>query len=151
MNFQAKENWRRLQRRARISRRGVTLVGALVCLLIVTSIVASMLQSALRARRQLRAERDRRQVELLIAGGAARAVHRVGADSGFRGDTWNLPAEAIVGSGEGRVTTEITPAKGDRNWQVRVVAEYPLGRDLTIRRSQAFRISPPINSQESTP
>ena len=38
------------------------------CLLIVAAIIGSMLQSAIRARRQLHTERDRRQTELLLAG-----------------------------------------------------------------------------------
>jgi hypothetical protein len=80
---------RRLQfrRAGRRPRRGLVIVAALVCLLIVTSILSSMLQNALRARRQLRIERDRRQVELLVQAGADRAAFRLTTEPSFRGDT----------------------------------------------------------------
>jgi type II secretory pathway component PulK len=120
-------------------RRGLVVVAALVCLLIVTSIVTSMLRHTLDVRRHLRAERDRRQVELLVAAGVSRAVQRIAADARFRGDTWNLRADEIVGRGDARVTSNIAAAEND-GWQVHVVAEYPLGRDFPIRRSRTFSI-----------
>jgi Tfp pilus assembly protein PilX len=137
------------RRRGCQRRSGLVLVAALVCLLIVTSIVGSMLQSALRARRQLHAERDRRQTELLLAAGASRAAARLASEPEYRGDAWNLPAEEIVGLGEGRVTTEISRNNDNEPWQLHVVAEYSTGRDLPIRRSQTFQIpSVTIPTQE---
>lgn len=125
------------------SRRGMVVIAALTCLLIVISLVGTMLQSALRARRQLHAERDRRQVELLVEASADRARLRLAQQPTFRGDTWELPAESIVGHGAGRVTTEVLRGTNQDNstWQVRVVAEYPLDRDLTIRRSHVFPVA----------
>jgi hypothetical protein len=115
------------------------IVAALVCLLVVTSIVGSMLQSALRARRQLHAERNRRQTELLLEAGANRAAARLAVEGEFRGDTWILPADEIVGLGEGRVTSEITRNSDTEVWQLQIVAEYPLGREFSIRRSRSFQ------------
>jgi len=117
------------------------IVAALVCLLVVTSIVCSMLKGALRARRELHAERDRRQTELLLEAGADRAAARLATEPDFRGDTWELPATTIVGQGGGRVTTEVTTNADNQSRQVRVVAEYPIGRGLPIRRSHTFPIA----------
>ena len=140
---------RPVRRQTRRQRSGLMIIAALVCLLIVTSIVGSMLQSALRARRQLHAERNCRQAELLLEAGANRAAARLASEPDFRGDTWNLPAEAIVGHGDGRVTTEISRNEASEAWQLRVIAEYPLGRDFPIRRSHTFSIlSPTIQAQE---
>lgn len=133
-------------------RGGLVSIAALVCLMIVTSIIASILQHTLRARRQLRMERDRRQVELLVAAGASRAANLLGSEPAFRGDTWNLAADAIVGNGNGRVTTEIIRIPNNDGWQVNVAAEYPLDRDFPIRRTRSFPITSPSNSfQEQTP
>jgi hypothetical protein len=121
-------------------------VAALVCLVIVTTIVGSMLQGALRARRQLHAERNRRQTELLLAAGANRAAARLASDPEFRVDTWNLPAEEIVGLGDGRVTTEFSINNDTGARQLHVVAEYPIGRELPIRRSQSFQL-PSVTTQ----
>jgi hypothetical protein len=125
----------------RRQRSGLMIVVALVCLLIVTSIICSMLQSALRARRQLHVERDRRQAELLLEAGADRAVSRLAADASFRGDTWTVPADAIIGQGDGRVMIEISRSNDEDAWQLHAVAEYPLGRGFPIRRSHTFPIS----------
>jgi hypothetical protein len=139
-------------RPANRSRNGLVLIAALVCLLIVTSLTTTMLQGALRARRQLRAERDRRQAELLVEAGADRAAARMAADSTFRGDTWSVPAEAIVGRGAGRVTTEIKQGVDDKSWQIHVVAEYPLDRDFPVRRSLTLALaSPSTLSPEQSP
>jgi hypothetical protein len=116
------------------------IVAAMVCLLIVTSIVCGMLQGAVRARRQLHSERDRRQAEYLLEAGADRAASRLAADANFRGDTWILPADAIVGFADGRVTTEVSQDRDANTWALRVVAEYPIGRGLPIRRSHSFPI-----------
>jgi hypothetical protein len=102
--------------------------------------IASMLQNAISGRRHLRAERDRRQAELLVQAGADRAASLLASEPDFRGDTWNLPAAAIVGSGAGRVTTEVTRAAAE-SLQVRVVAEYPTDRDFPVRRSHTFQLT----------
>ncbi len=95
------------RRRRERSRSGLMVIAALTCLLIVTTIVAAMLQSAIRMRRQLHAERDLRQTELLLTAGAERAANRLQQEPEFTGDTWDLPADAIVGRAAGRVTTQV--------------------------------------------
>jgi hypothetical protein len=112
-----------------------------VCLLIVTSMISGMLQSALSGRRQLRSERDRRQVELLVQAGADRAARLFASEPSFRGDTWSIPAEAIVGSGAARVITKVSRADAE-TLQVQVVAEYPTNRDFPVRRSHTFQMTP---------
>jgi hypothetical protein len=123
-------------------------VAALVCLLIVTSIVGSMLHGVVRARRQLIAERDRRQTELLLEAGANRAAARLAAEPSFRGDAWTLTAEEIAGLGDARITTQIESGSDNNDLQLHVVAEYPLGRDFPIRRSRTFPIARPTQAQE---
>ena len=127
-------------KRTQFHRRGLMIIAALVCLLVVTSLVGSMLKNALRARRELHTERDRRQAELLIEAGASRAAARLASSPAFRGDTWELPAADIVGQGGGRVTTEITSKENQATLQLRVAVEYPIDRDFPIRRSQTFNL-----------
>ena len=122
-------------------RRGFAVVTALVCLLIVVSIMGSLIQGAIRARRQMHVERDRRQSEMLLVAGATRAMSRLESDPTFVGDVWQLPADAIVGNGAGRVICEISPTAEGGLRKLRVIAEYPVDRDFPIRRSQNFEIS----------
>lgn len=121
-------------------RQGAVLVVALVCLLIVMTLLGSMLQGTLRVRRQLHAERDLRQTELLLQAGADRAAYRLATAADYRGETWMLPAEAIVGRGEGQVTIAASRNATDQPWQLHVVAEYPLGSESSIRRSHTYLV-----------
>jgi hypothetical protein len=115
------------------------IIASLVCLLVVTSIIGSMLKSALKARQELHVERDRQQAEFLLECGEERVAARLSAQSDFSGDTWEVPAEAIVNNGRGRVTSQILRSDVDRSLQVRVTAQYPLDRDFPIHRSHTFQ------------
>ena len=129
---------RRLRRSHR--RSGMVLIVALVCLLILTSIIGTMLQTSLRSRRQLHSQRDLVQCELLLQAGLNRAAFRLSGESDYEGETWNVPAEALVGSGGGQVTIEATRESDDEPWKVRVAAEYPIGSERSIRRSRTTTI-----------
>ena len=121
-------------------RQGAVLVAALVCLLVVMAMLGAMLKGTLLAQRQLHRERDLRQTELLLQAGSDRAAYRLASDANYRGETWNLPANAIVDNSEGRVTIEASPTDGPSVWNVKVVAEYPLGGETSIRRSRTFQV-----------
>lgn len=130
-------------------RGGAILIVALVCLLVVTGLLGTLLQGTLRAHRQLHAERDRIQTDLLLQAGMDRAAFRLANEPSYRGETWNLPAAAILGTREGRVTIVASRDSEQTPWKVQVMAEYPLGNDLSIRRSRTFEIpSPATKVQE---
>jgi hypothetical protein len=131
-----------------VQRRGVVLVAALVCLLIVMTILGSTLLATLRSARQLHLERDLRQCELLFVAGMDRAAFRLTNEMDYRGETWKLPAPAIVGSGDGLVTIEVSRGPGGDSPQVTVVAEYPTGSELSIRRSRTFQVPSKISQPE---
>jgi type II secretory pathway component PulK len=122
------------------NRGGAVLVAALVCLLVVMGMLGTMLQGALQSHRQLRRERDLRQTELLLDAGCDRALHRLANETDYRGETWNVPADAFADKGEGRVTIEISPKDGQTARKAHVVAEYPLGDETSIRRSRTFQV-----------
>ena len=121
-------------------RSGVILIAALVCLLILTSIIGTMLQTSLRSRRQLRSQRDLIQCELLLQAGLDRAAFRLSGENDYEGETWDVSAEDIVGNGGGQVTIEASRESDDEPWNVRVVAEYPVGSEHSIRRSRTATI-----------
>jgi Tfp pilus assembly protein PilX len=129
------------------SRRGTILIVALVCLVIVMALIGALLQGTLRARRQLHAERDRRQAELLLQAGLDRAALRVAGQADYHGESWELPAESITGSGAGLVTIETSRQAEDSPWKIHVVAEYPVGKqpagnELSVRRSRTILVQP---------
>jgi type II secretory pathway component PulK len=121
-------------------RAGAAIIAALVCLLVVMAILGAMLRGTLRDYRQIRSERDLRQTELLLQAAHDRALERLKKESDYRGETWNLPADEIAGTGEGRVTIEIKPATVQAAGNAKLMAEYPLGGETSIRRSLVFQI-----------
>lgn len=147
---------RRVLHRPRHRRGGAILVVALVCLLVVMSIVAGMIKGALRERRQLHQYRDLRQTDLLVEAGADRAAARLAEDPEYRGETWRVPAEEISGNAAGEVTIEVardesvepTDDEGAPTLRVRVSAEYPLVGVTSIRRTRTFTIETQLISEE---
>lgn len=129
-------------------RRGAILVVAMVCLLVVTAIVGAMLHRAIVARRQLHAERNLRQTELLADAGAERALRRVADDAEYRGETWRLSAGQIIGRDPGEVTIQLTHGADDEPWSVRVVAAYPADSEVSVRRTRTFTIPQPASPSE---
>jgi len=129
--------------------RGAVLVVALVSMFVVMAMIGSMLQGTLRARKHLHVQRDLRQTELLLQAGADRAAFRLANEAAYRGETWNLPSEDIVGGGDGQVTIAASRDSDARPWEVHVVAEYPAGSESSIRRSRTFVVqSQPSLAQE---
>ncbi len=141
MNRSLQPRVRRWPRRRVAASRGAVLVAALVCLLVVMGIIGGMLRGALGARRQLHAERDLRQTELLVEAGADRAVLRLAVEPSYNGETWQIPSDQIINRGDAIVTIRASRSSVDKPWQVRVVAEYPAGSELSIRRSRTFELS----------
>lgn len=125
-------------RRHRSPRQGAILVVALVCLLVVASLVAAMFEASLRNRRQLRSERDRRQTELFVQAGIDRAAYRLSQDNQYRGENWS-PTTTLPDL-QAELTIRILAPDDDHDWQLHVVAEYPLGGPHSIRRSQTLAL-----------
>jgi hypothetical protein len=134
-------NSRRGSRTSFQQRRGAILIATLVCLSIIVALVGCMLLAAMQTGRHLHVERDLRQCELLLAAGIARAAEQATHNPGYRGEKWQVPAEQIIGKGAGEVTVEMLADSVNEKPQFRVVAEYPLGGETSIRRSHTLSIS----------
>jgi Tfp pilus assembly protein PilX len=129
-----------MNRRPLPARRGTVLIVSLVCLLVIMALLGALLQGTLRARRQLRSERDRRQAELLLQAGLDRAALRLTKETDYRGESWELDAAAIGGDSAGLVTIAASRAAADQPWKIHAVAEYPAGSEFSIRRSRTILV-----------
>jgi type II secretory pathway component PulK len=127
-------------RRASHRQNGAVLVASLVCLLVVMAIIGTMLRQALHYQRQLLAERDLRQAELLVDAGVARAATRLAANPNYRSETWNLPPDSVTNSGQGRVTIALSSVAGQPALTANVVAEYPIGGETSIKRTRIVQL-----------
>jgi len=128
-------------------------VSALICLLIIGSLAGTMLQSALVARRQLEVESDARQAELLLQAGLDRARVRLANEPDYRGETW----KSRVGGDSHEGQVKIVLMKDERHTANRIellrsyaqiTAEFPLGSERSVRRSQEIPIQPSVSRNE---
>ena len=132
--------------------QGVALICVIVCLAVITMLIAGMFKRTLLTRRQLRTERNLRQAQWLAQAGAERAAFRLANDAEYSGEVWALAAESIVGSDPGVVSISVNhDATGydapdhdamDRV-TVQVTADYPSGNVASVRRTREFLIDLP--------
>ena len=121
----------------RPDRRGLAIVPALVCLVLVTLLCGVMLKQAHLGRSLVRDEERRMQAEWLVESGLARASAKLGADRGYRGETWEVPAKALEGASPGlvKIVVEAIENQPGRR-RVGVVADFPGGDDHRARMSK---------------
>jgi Tfp pilus assembly protein PilX len=117
-----------MKTRQRRPRRGLALIPALVCLVLVGMLCALALRSAHTQRMATATEQRRLQAEWLAESGAARASARLAADADYKGETWDVAATALGGEthGAGVVRIKVEPVEGGRGRRrIHVEADYP--------------------------
>jgi hypothetical protein len=139
--------------RGRTPRRGMTVVAVLICLIVITVISVALLKVALSQRKLVRGLEHRLQAEWLAESGAERAVARLDADPGYKGEVWSITAADLGQSGAppagepggarapavGLVTIAVDrlPESGNANRRrIRVTAEYPSDPSLRSRSTK---------------
>jgi Tfp pilus assembly protein PilX len=130
-------------RRRRPRRSAFILAMALITLTVVASLLVSMVSRALADRRQLRAERNLMQTELLVDAALRRAEARLAATSDYEGETWELSSDEVVGQGPARIVIAVERgASPDDAPHIHVAAEYPLGNPTSVRRTRDVTLQP---------
>ena len=123
----------------RSTRRGLTAVAVLVCLVIVTMVSGVLLKVGLAHRDQVRSHEHRLQAEWLAQSGLDRAVTRLAADHGYSGETWKLTHRDLG-------LPEIAGPAEDPAAVIAIKVE-PAGSPVTphARSSRSRPIIPPIS------
>ena len=115
------------------------MIGAAICLLMATVLLASAIQLASTGRRQVRQEQLRMQANWLAEAGLERAAARLDAEAGYRGETWEIAADDLDGQHAGKVLIRIGPAEDAEEMRIVIVeASYPAG--ATPSRSEERRV-----------
>jgi type II secretory pathway component PulK len=134
------------------SRQGALLIAALACMAVVIAIIGVLFSSSLRTRRQLHAERDLRQVELLVDAGLRRAAAKLSADESYDGETWRIPADQLLHNGAAEVTITLAAPEGAEDSSdngetvdVTISARYPLNVPRNVQRTRTFTIQSTSN------
>lgn len=119
-----------------MGRRGAILVFAMIALLVVTMLGASLMRSAMMSLRQLQREQMNLQATWLADAGCQRALSRLRQDTKYDGEDWTIPADQLK-SGAARVRITITTdheSAGQR--VVTAIAEYPQKNLQSVRISK---------------
>ena len=130
-----------VQRTLPHNRRASVLVCVLACMVVAIALVVSTTRSALRARREVRTQRQLRQVEFVLEAGIQRAARQLSNHAEYRGETWTLSPTATAGLDSTQVEIEISSINGARPRQVKVVARLPAKSPALIQRSYTFPIN----------
>lgn len=97
-------------RNARRGRGGFAVVAVLVCLLVISMLGATMVQTSLEAHRGSRLARDRVQTMWLAESGIDRAAAQLRRDADYMGETWKIVADDLDGRRAAVVEISIEPA-----------------------------------------
>ena len=125
------------------ARRGVAFAMVMIAVLIVGLFSVGLVRRVVSHRRQ--AVRLQRSVQTfwLLQSGISRARGRLAADPQYRGERWQLPAEALGGLSEAEVIVRVKPASvaGGGGWQIDVTARYPVELPRRIEKRQTVHVA----------
>lgn len=118
-------------------RRGGFLIVAMICLLLSTVLVGTVLTLVQAQRRQMTQEQICLQTDWLAESGLERAVARLKADAAYTGETWSVTADELGGAEAGEVMIDIRPVENHPDQRiVHVEAIYPAGAKQAVRRTR---------------
>ena len=116
--------------------RGFTTVAVLVCLIVVTIIVAALLKVGLAQRDQVRSQERKLQAEWLAESGLDRALARLAADEKYAGEEWSIPMQELASAGgraPGQNVGELAKPAGIVTIRVNEVAQHARRRLIHVQ------------------
>jgi Tfp pilus assembly protein PilX len=120
--------------------RGLALVPALACLMVVVLFCGMLIRLVASHREVVRDEERHVQAEWLAESGLARAGARLVADRGYKGETWEITA-ADLGGHAGVVRIAVEPLAGQAvRRRVRVEADFPRDAERRARCSKTLTV-----------
>lgn len=136
--------------RGRRVRRGVVLLVAVVAIAVASMIFLSLLKLSVAERRRVESASWQIQAAWLVESGIERAGAQLADDPDYRGETWNLPADALGGPHQAVVTirVETIPQRNERRL-VHVRADYPDHPQHRARQSKQVAIDVRPSSQHA--
>jgi Tfp pilus assembly protein PilX len=129
-----------VRRQSTARRRGLSIVPALACLVVVILFCGVLIRQVTTHRALVRSEEQRLQADWLAESGLARASARLAADRAYKGETWEIAA-ADLGGLAGTVRIEVGDVAGQAaRRRVRVEADFPRDGDRRARSSKTLTV-----------
>ena len=134
----------------RKNRRGVALVLALVCLLVVAAIGTAIVQTLARERQQMQRQQLQTQTTWVAESAIQRAAGQLSMDAEYAGETWSIDAEAVGGQWPAEAVIRIEPVESDETVRrVLVTARYPKRPQFGIVQEREIEIKLPTTGESS--
>ena len=117
-------------------RKGATLLLVVLCMVVLTTILAAMFRHLRISTRQIKQRARKTQATLLAESAIERAVYRMQIETDYRQETWTIPAAELGQRFGGTVDIAVGEAK-DGQQLVSVTAAYPASSEFraTVRKS----------------
>ena len=117
-------------------RAGAVSIWAIVCLVVVTGLSATLGKLAIAGSRHMIQERRRAQADWLADAGWSLATAQLTRNPAYAGETWEVAATELGGADRGRVVITVTappPDAAEKQQQIQIVAEFPLDSDHRVQ------------------
>lgn len=130
-----------------LRRRGSALVFAMIALLVTSMIGASLLRSSFLSMQQVKREQWHVQANWLAEAGCWRAIHRLGNEPSYTGETWQISAEQMKGPFSGTVTISIASPDASSERAITAIADYPAQATSQFRVRKQLIIGRPAKTE----
>jgi type II secretory pathway pseudopilin PulG len=108
------------------SRRGIALILALVCLLVVAIVGAGTVQTLLREQHETQHHQLQIQTFWVAESAIQRAAAQLQRKAGYTGETWQIDAKDVGGEWPAEAVIRVEPVEGNATTRrVHVTARYP--------------------------
>ncbi|HEY2159042.1 MAG TPA: hypothetical protein VGH33_25665 [Isosphaeraceae bacterium] len=133
-------------------RSGFVAAVAVVVLFLLVLLGGGLLRVVWMRHADLRGAERRLQAEWLAESALDRASARLAADSGYRGETWNIPAERLNGRDAATVLIEVRPVPDHPDRRALLArADYPTAGTRRARQSREITIVVPVATTPARP
>lgn len=132
------------------SRRALTTIAVLACLIVITLITAVLLKVGLAQRSEVRSREHRLQAEWLAESGLDRALARLATDRSYSGEKWSIDAQGLAFSSSpttGQPSGAAAPPAAMVTIVVDRVAQQANRRHIRVQAD--YGLDPPARSRHT--
>ena len=130
-------------------RQGAFLIVAMICLLLATGLMGTLLKMAVLTRQQAKLEASGLQADWLVESALDRAAAKLASDPAYQGETWKIAPAELGGAYAGEVA--ITVQADENGRLVEVTARYPIDGPAGVRRTKRLTVSAPPAVRNADP
>lgn len=123
------------------SRSGAFMIIAMICLLLASALLGTLLKMASIERRQIRIESHALQAEWLAESALDRAAAKLSREAAYTGETWTVTEKEWGGSQAGLAVIRVVPGTDSEQKVIEVVAHFPAEDPQSIQRTKRINYS----------